>query len=81
MNLRDYPRPFYAINQFCQAHCSELKGQSFKFVMDGGYDYALNFTGETTLTWSINGAEPNLLYDLFDGHSVGTVFAATEVVK
>ena len=58
MNLRDYPRPFYAINQFCQAHCSELKGQSFNFVMDGGYDYALNFTGETTLTWSINGAEP-----------------------
>ena len=58
MNLRDYPRPFYAINQFCQAHCSELKGQSFNFVMDGGYDYALNFTGEKTLTWSINGAEP-----------------------
>ena len=58
MNLRDYPRPFYAINQFCQAHCGELAGQSFKFIMDGGYDYYLSFTGEKTCTWSIDGAEP-----------------------
>ncbi|MBQ8831147.1 MAG: MoaF N-terminal domain-containing protein [Oscillospiraceae bacterium] len=58
MNLRDYPRPFYAINQFCQAHCSELKGQSFFFYMDGGYDYKLNFTGDNTLTWAINDDEP-----------------------
>ena len=58
MNLRDYPRPFYAINQFCQAHCGELAGQSFKFIMDGGYDYYLSFTGEKTCTWSIDGEKP-----------------------
>ena len=58
MNLRDYKRPFYAINQFCQAHCEELKGQSFHLTMDGGYDYDLCFTGEKTLTWSIDGEEP-----------------------
>ncbi len=58
MNLRDYKRPIYGINQFCQTHCSELKGQHFTFHMDGGYNYELNFIGEDTLTWSIDGSEP-----------------------
>ena len=57
LNLREYPRPFYAINQFCQAHCTELKGQSFNFVFDGGYDYTLTFTGDKTLTWQIDDGE------------------------
>ena len=58
MNLRDYQRPFYAINQFCQADCTELSGKTFTFVMDGGYDYTLAFTGENTCTWSIDGETP-----------------------
>ena len=68
LNLRDYPRPFYAINQFCQAHCGELAGQSFKFIMDGGYDYYLSFTGEKTCTWSIDGEKPKeAIYECVKG--------------
>ena len=58
MDLKNYPRRFYAIDQFRQTHCTELAGQSFRFLMDNGYDYDLCFTGETTLTWSIDGSEP-----------------------
>ncbi len=52
LNLKDYPRPFYAINQFCQPHCTELEGKSFYFVMDGGYDYELKITGPKTCEWN-----------------------------
>ena len=58
MNLRDYPRPDYAINQFCQPHCCELKGQHFYFVMDGGYDYELDITGTDTCMWNKAGEAP-----------------------
>lgn len=58
LNLKEYPRPDYAINQFCQPHCTELKGKKFFFVMDGGYDYELNITGADTLEWNIAGEAP-----------------------
>ena len=58
MNLKDYPRRDYAIDQFAQPHCSELEGRSFKFIMDGGYDYELNITGETSCTWNRVGEAP-----------------------
>ncbi|NLV50594.1 MAG: hypothetical protein GXY20_07875 [Clostridiales bacterium] len=58
MNLWEYPRPVYSINQFCQPHCSELAGQSFFFVMDSGYDCRLDITGADTCMWSIAGQEP-----------------------
>ena len=58
MNLKDYPRRDYAIDQFTQPHCSELEGKSFKFIMDGGYDYELNITGETSCTWNRVGEAP-----------------------
>ncbi|NLN06055.1 MAG: hypothetical protein GX167_00350 [Firmicutes bacterium] len=52
MNLKNYPRREYAIDQFTQPHCTELEGESFHFVMDDGYDYYLNFTGKDTLEWN-----------------------------
>ena len=51
MNLKDYPRPDYAINQFAQPHCAELEGKDFFFVMDGGYDYELHITGKDSCTF------------------------------
>ena len=42
MNLKNYPRKHYAINQFCQPHNHELKGRKFYFSMDGGTDYAID---------------------------------------
>ena len=58
MNLRDYPRKEYSINQFTQPNCYELAGESFFFVMDDGYDYELKITGKTTCTWNIVGEPP-----------------------
>ena len=68
MNLKNYPRPDYAINQFCQAHVNELAGRKFCFDFDGGYDYELNITGETTLEWNKVGEEPkNAVYECLKG--------------
>ncbi|MBQ1331405.1 MAG: MoaF N-terminal domain-containing protein [Lachnospiraceae bacterium] len=68
MDLTKYERPFYSINQFHSAHVTELKGKKFKFVMDGGYDYYLNFIGEDTLTWAIDDAEPvEAVYECLKG--------------
>lgn len=58
LNLRDYPRPDYAINQFSQTHCSELEGTKFLFVMDGGYDYEVEITGKDTCQWNRVGEKP-----------------------
>jgi hypothetical protein len=64
MNLKDYPRRDYAIDQFCQPPCYELDGQSFRFIMDGGRDYELKITGRETCQWNIVGEEPkNAKYD------------------
>jgi len=37
LNLKNYPRREYAIDQFTQPHCSELEGKSFRFIMDNGH--------------------------------------------
>ena len=58
MNLRDYPRRTYAIDQFTQPQNTELEGRSFYFVMDDGYDYELNVTGKDTVEWNYAGEEP-----------------------
>ena len=58
MNLKDYPRRVYAIDQFTQPHNSELEGQSFYFVMDDGFDYELKFTGKNTVEWNYAGDAP-----------------------
>ena len=58
MNLKNYPRKNYAIGQFCQPHNFELMGRQFYFSMDGGTDYELNITGETTLQWNYAGEAP-----------------------
>ena len=52
MNLRNYPRRKYAIDQFTQPHVTELEGEKFHFVMDNGHDYYLNFTGEEDVEWN-----------------------------
>jgi len=57
LNLKDYPRKKYSINQFTQPPCYELEGESFYFAMDDGYDYQLLITGKDTLEWSIDGKE------------------------
>ena len=51
MNLRNYPRRKYAIDQFTQPHVTELEGEKLHFVMDNGHDYYLAFTGEEDLAW------------------------------
>ena len=58
MNYKDYPRPVYTITQFCQPHCSELKGQSFRFVMDSGYDFELKVIDQETCEWNLAGEQP-----------------------
>ena len=58
MNLKDYPRKEYTINQFTQPPCYELEGESFLFIMDDGYDYQLQITGKNTCKWNIVGEEP-----------------------
>ncbi|MDR0469471.1 MAG: molybdenum cofactor biosynthesis F family protein [Peptococcaceae bacterium] len=58
MNLKDYPRKVYSINQFTQPPCFELEGEKFFFVMDDGYDYELDITGKDTCTWNISGEAP-----------------------
>ncbi|MCF0120826.1 MAG: hypothetical protein HUJ65_04225, partial [Oscillospiraceae bacterium] len=58
MDLKNYPRREYAIEQFTQAQCYELIGEKFFFVMDGGYDYELEITGKTTCLWNLAGEEP-----------------------
>jgi len=58
VNLKDYPRRKYKIDQFTQPHCTELKGRSFHFVMDDGHDFDLDFTGGETVLWNWTGREP-----------------------
>jgi hypothetical protein len=58
LNLKNYPRKNYAIDQFTQPHYSELEGKRFHFIMDGGYDFDLKFTGEDACEWNIAGEEP-----------------------
>jgi hypothetical protein len=58
LNLKNYPRKNYAIDQFTQPHCSELAGKSFHFIMDSGYDFELKFTGKDTCEWNIASDEP-----------------------
>ena len=55
MNLRTYPRRKYAIDQFTQPHVTELAGEKFRFVMDNGHDYYLDFTGEDSVEWHWDG--------------------------
>ncbi len=55
MNLRNYPRRKYAIDQFTQPHVTELAGERFHFVMDDGHDYWLAFTGEDSVEWHWDG--------------------------
>jgi hypothetical protein len=58
MNLKDYPRRNYQIDQFTQPQCAELEGQSFHFVMDDGRDFDLRFTGGETVEWNWAGDKP-----------------------
>jgi len=75
LNLKNYPRPDYAINQFCQPHCTELEGRSFRFIMDGGYDYDLKVTGEDTCEWNIVGEEPkHAVYECLKGDDTTYLF-------
>jgi hypothetical protein len=55
MDLKNYPRQNYEIQQFTKARCYELEGEKFRFIMNGGYDYDLEFTGKTTCLWNIVG--------------------------
>ena len=57
MNLKNYPRRTYSIDQFTQPQNTELDGQSFYFVMDDGYDYELSVTGGDTVLWNYVGQE------------------------
>ena len=59
LNLKDYPRKQYNIDQFAQPPCYELEGETFYFVMDGGYDYELRITGRTSCQWNIAGEAPH----------------------
>jgi len=68
MNMKDYPRRQYSIDQFTQPQCGELKGQAFHFVMDDGYDFELRFTGVDTLVWRRSGGdEKEALYQCSKG--------------
>ncbi|MBR6812008.1 MAG: MoaF N-terminal domain-containing protein [Oscillospiraceae bacterium] len=58
MNLRNYPRRVYAIDQFTQPDCLELEGEKFHFVLDNGYDYYLNFIADQMVEWNYEGEEP-----------------------
>ena len=58
MNLVNYPRKKYSITQFTQPQCSELQGQSFRFIMDDGRDFDLKFTEKDTVLWNWVGEEP-----------------------
>ncbi|MBR2832375.1 MAG: hypothetical protein IKE57_05565 [Oscillospiraceae bacterium] len=58
MDLRNYPRREYAIEQFTQARCFELAGERFSFIMDSGSDVVLDVTGRDTCAYSVLGAEP-----------------------
>jgi hypothetical protein len=68
LNLKDYPRPDYSINQFCQPHCHELKGRRFRFVMDSGVDCELHITGKDTCEWNNVGDAPKTaVYECLKG--------------
>lgn len=58
MNLKNYPRKNYELDQFTKPVCYELEGEKFYFVMRGGYDYELEFTGKETCAWNIAGEKP-----------------------
>ena len=55
MDLRNYPRRDYAIDQYTQAQSYELAGESFRFIMDSGYDTDLRVTGPDTCACSVLG--------------------------
>ena len=55
MDLRNYPRKEYSITQFTQALCYELEGESFRFVMDSGYDYILDIIDGENCLWCVEG--------------------------
>ena len=59
MNLKDYPRKEYSINQFTQPPCFELEGESFSFVMDDGYAIELHIAGRDSCEVSIKGEKQN----------------------
>ena len=46
------------IMQITPPLCYELAGESFEFIMDDGYDYALRFIDDKTLLWNWVGDEP-----------------------
>ena len=58
MNLKDYPRKQYSINQFTQPSCYELAGRKFHFIMDDGYDYELEIADKETCSWNKVGETP-----------------------
>lgn len=58
MNLKNYPRKKYAIEQFVQPLCYELNGEKYHFVMDDGRDYDLEFISDEELLWCWTGEEP-----------------------
>ena len=58
LNLKNYPRQAYTINQFTQPSCYELEGESFYFDMDDGYDYELHVTDKDTCEWNLAGQPP-----------------------
>ena len=60
MNLKDYPRRRYSINQFTQPRCFELEGESFYFVMDDGYDYVLSILEDGVCELTIEGQTPKI---------------------
>lgn len=53
MNLVNYPRRDYSIEQYEVAPCYELTGQTFRLIMDSGYDYDLSFDSDEIISWSI----------------------------
>ena len=58
MNLaKDYPRKDYNITQFTQPHVTELKGKSFRFVLDNGKVYLLDIVSDTECRWGYEGDE------------------------
>jgi len=58
LNLKDYPRKEYNIQQLTQPPCFDLQGERFYFVMDDGYDYELNILDHEYLEWSREGSAP-----------------------
>jgi len=58
LDLKNYPRKEYTINQFTQPCCFELEGESFYFVMDDGHDIKLRITGRSSCEVAIDDERP-----------------------